>query len=350
MQLSVDQWTDFFDVKVRRNRKLIEAYKRYLNRMSNIGIVPIFESSHLRQMLGISPFEFYLFTAKTDQCYRTFTIPKKSGGVRQIHVPWSGLLHSQRWIGQYILRPLPVSDYCHGFRPERSIITNAEIHIGNQFVLSLDIKDFFDSIALDDVRFLFERLGYPPGVCFSLSRMCTRDGCLPQGAASSPFLSNQIFQRLDIAIGKICEKSNARYSRYADDITISSDVDPTSLVPEIEETLLNHGYVLNHSKTRLMTGDTRKVTGISINTGRPRVPKSKRRQIRLEAFNLQKDLVQGDMHWIEAEPLRIERVVGRLAFWMHVEPENDTAKGFFEAIRTLTSDSISLRENAGAED
>src|SRR5262249_29867281 len=151
------------------------------------------------------------------------------------------LASAQKWILRNIVEKLPVDEPAHGFVPGRSILTNAQPHAGKAFVVNLDLRDFFPSIAFPRVRSVFQRAGYSPAVATILALLCTEcprkvvtyDGAtyhvatsprgLPQGACTSPSLSNLVARRLDRRLSGLARRMGLTYTRYADDLTFSGD-------------------------------------------------------------------------------------------------------------------------------
>lgn len=162
----------------------------------------------------------------------------------------------------------------HGFVKKRNTLSNANCHLGAKFLLKLDVKNFFESISFDSVVRAFESLGFNSQISEELAKITTLEGRLVQGYSTSPILANLVCVKLDKEIKKICDKVGATYTRYADDISISSDAffEGKEL---IEAILLKYGFELNNNKTeRFKRGQNQYVTGLSISDGlHPRIPK-----------------------------------------------------------------------------
>ncbi|MEP7356252.1 MAG: reverse transcriptase domain-containing protein [Anaerolineales bacterium] len=153
--------------------------------------------------------------------YTRFTIPKRRGGLRQIEAPGEKLKDLQRRILRKLLNPLPVPAAATGFVLGRSVVDNARPHVGQGVVINLDLADFFGSISEQRVRELFQARGWNAEAAGILARICTSDGRLPQGAPTSPALSNLACWRLDARLAALARKVGGHYTRYADDITLS---------------------------------------------------------------------------------------------------------------------------------
>ncbi len=210
--------------------------------------------------------------------YETFQIPKKKGGSRLIQAPEVQLMRMQSRLNFYLqnyyhlLRPQCV----HGFviNPNKkekvcNIVENAKIHVHQKYVLNLDLKDFFPSIKAYRVKelFLSDYFRYSEQVAIALALLVTYEGKLPIGAPTSPVISNFICLELDEALSAYCIKNEIRYSRYADDLTFSSNqsiskAQFTDLVAIIEK----NQFELNVKKTRLKSINRKQtVTGLVVN-------------------------------------------------------------------------------------
>jgi len=153
--------------------------------------------------------------------YTRFTIPKRRGGTRTIKAPNDKLKALQRRILHRLLNPLPMHPAVTGFVRGRSIVDNARPHIGRGVVINLDLADFFPTITAERVTRMFRALGWDADAAAILSRICTSEGHLPQGAPTSPAISNLVCRKLDERLTQLVKRFKGQYTRYADDITIS---------------------------------------------------------------------------------------------------------------------------------
>lgn len=322
-KLDTESWSSFFSERVKRNKQLVAGYLKFISEMTERGLPPIFEGRHLSKLLGLTLAELSWLTERPEIQYRTFEIPKRSGGTREIATPSPELLECQRWIDWYILRGLPVHDCAHGYVAGRSNRTNALTHLGNRQLLHLDIRDFFGSIKFGRVLSVFLKCGYPRNVAFLLARLCTKDSCVPQGGASSPQLSNVVFYELDFEISQYCQENGMKYSRYVDDMTISGDRIGNKQIKRISDILLKYGYLLNQKKTSIQRGRKKIITGVSIGSGAPKLPREMRRRFRNQAFIALKRLEHGEQIDKLADPIRFERILGQLNYWNMIEPGNN---------------------------
>ncbi|WP_445287600.1 reverse transcriptase domain-containing protein [Variovorax atrisoli] len=220
--------------------------------------------------------------------YQRFTMPKKSGGERQISAPMPRLKRAQYWVLDNILAKMPVHEAAHGFMPGRSILTNAAPHVGRDVVVNLDLKDFFPSIGMRRVRGVFRQLGYSSQVASLLALLCTEaptdevqlDGSryfvargervLPQGAPTSPMITNLLCRRLDARLAASAAKLGFRYTRYADDLTFSAGPehsrDTAKLLWRVKQIVASEGLTLHPDKQQVMRRHRQQhVTGIVVN-------------------------------------------------------------------------------------
>ncbi len=218
--------------------------------------------------IGISPRLLTSFTHKPENHYRTFHIEKKSGGEREISSPRFFLKSVQYWIKTYILPQLKIHSSCHAFLIGKSIISNASLHLQKSYVGNIDIDSFFGSITKDMIIELLKVNGYGPRLSTSIANLVTYKGVLPQGAPTSPSISNAILYEFDQDISQISRKKNLVYTRYADDITISgnSREDILSVIEECSIKLRSLGMALNENKTRIASSRSSQiVTGLVVN-------------------------------------------------------------------------------------
>ena len=199
--------------------------------------------------------------------YHHILMQKKTGGKRPIDSPNAELKAIQKWILRNLLARLKPSPYAQGFVLGKSISDNAKPHVGKQYVLSLDLKDFFGTVKASHVFSVFNSVGYSKKMSYLLTSICTLSGHLPQGAPTSPALSNLVCIKLDYRIGRYCENKALTFTRYADDICISGN--KLSVIKKAWETIkkiiTDEGYKVN-TKKELLSGpkSSRQVTGLVV--------------------------------------------------------------------------------------
>ena len=137
-------------------------------------------------------------------------MPKKNGGVRIINIPSADLKYIQRWILKYILNNIHVSEHANGFVKSKSILTNAQNHVNSECIVNIDLKDFFPSIEFEQVFKIFKYYGYTKELSYTLAKLCTFQGVLPQGSPASPAITNIICLKLDKRLSSLGEKNNAK--------------------------------------------------------------------------------------------------------------------------------------------
>lgn len=217
--------------------------------------------------------------------YNEFTIPKRSGGQRVISAPDAELKKIQRTILHRLLKRLKSHPNVTGFESRHSIVTNANAHVGSVVVLRMDIKDFFASTSAKRVGKFFSAIGWNRRVSNLLTKLCTHNNALPQGAPTSPRLSNLLNYPLDARLAGLASQHNAVYTRYADDITFSFDVDDRKvirLVIRMTKVMLEEfGYQIHHKKKLFIRRrhQQQKVTGLVVNE-RVALPRETRRWLR----------------------------------------------------------------------
>ena len=301
-----------------------EEIIKYRQRLLENNVPIIYNLRHLRKIFRIKKQEQELFFGmRRSELYRTFCIPKKSGGLRTIEAPVERLKDIQRWLKDEIVDKRPVSKYATGFRKNYSIIDNARLHVGKELVINFDIKDFFPSIRYRDVFVMFHYMGYRKDVAHLLTKLCTNDhNALPQGAPTSPSISNHIVLKLDKRLGKLAESIGADYTRYADDITFSGDKTIASVVPLISKIIEEEGFTVNRRKTRLQYSFNRQeVTGLIVND-RISIPSKLERELQNAVYFIKKYGVYNHMKHINCEKLFYRDHLYGIAYYIHmVDPK-----------------------------
>jgi RNA-directed DNA polymerase len=259
-------------------KERIEALNLLRGVRSRYGLGPLLGVTFAKHLV------YYLYRLPIDRRYNSFTIKKRTGGTRLISSPATGLKTVQRRLSKLLYSIYEPRTGVHGFAIGRGITTNAEVHVRRNHVLNIDIEDFFGSINFGRVRGLFmaEPFSLPPGVATVLAQICCHEDKLPQGAPTSPIVSNMICGRMDSELKTLARQHDCLYTRYADDLTFSTRlrVFPTELayLEEVEDkrsvrlsTALNdliekNGFKVKQSKTRLLSrSDRQNVTGLTVN-------------------------------------------------------------------------------------
>jgi len=259
--------------------------------------------------------------------YKRFTIPKRNGKERAIWAPKPLLKNAQYYINEHILNNMIVHGAAHGFLAGRSIVSNAAVHTNAKIILKMDLQDFFPTITFKRVKGLFRKAGFREQVSTLLALLCTEaprevvedqgqtyfvsmgPRCLPQGAPTSPMITNALCLQFDRRITGIAEKYGWRYTRYADDLTFSlpdgheGAPQTATLQHIVKQIVQDEGFIVHPEKTKITRkGGSQKVTGLVVNgKGIPRVPQMKKREIRAAIHNLKK-----------GKPLRDDETVAQL--------------------------------------
>ncbi|MEH2260493.1 reverse transcriptase domain-containing protein [Nostoc sp.] len=241
---------------------------------------------------------YHIYLVETDKRYKTFEIPKKSGGIRQISTPITALKIIQTKLNQVLQTVYEIKPSVHGFVMGKNIVTNAQAHTKKRYVLNLDLTDFFPSINFGRVRgmFMATPYGLHPDVATVLAQICCHNNQLPQGAPTSPIVTNMICAKMDSQLQRLAKEYKATYTRYADDITFSTTLPkfPEELAYIVAEeyvdkifignrllSIINeNGFEVNNPKNRLQVkGNHQEVTGLTTNLF-PNVDRRYVRQVR----------------------------------------------------------------------
>ena len=321
----------------------------------------ILSLGHISYMFDISYQVLLNIIHRKIDPYKIFSIKKYNGDKRYICVPNHDLSLIQRWIHDNILCSSyslnMISIYATGFIPNSSHIYNASKHLNAEWILKIDISNFFESISERQVYYVFRNLGYPKLISFFLTRLCTRVifsnkpmnyfnkqrwkspnkwkifnknilGHLPQGAPSSPVLSNLVCSSLDKSIGDIANRDGLIYTRYADDLTFSGDYFNKSyisnLLYRISHILGHHGFQVNNHKVKFAKSGTRKiVTGIAIQDSVLRVPRIYKDKLKQELYFIQKFGLESHCNYIGYKNhfAYLLRLKGRIKYLKSIEPD-----------------------------
>jgi len=325
-QKIVNKWTTYY-----RNHgvseELITKYINYISCLLDNNVPIIFDFNHLALLFGRQNSYLASVVNSPDNHYRSFNLKKRSGGYREITCPYPALLELQYWIFNNILKSIQINSSAHGFAYNKSILTNAKIHTAQKELLKLDMKDFFPSINLNRIIHVFKQLGYPNNVAFYLASICSYKEALPQGAPTSPILSNIISKQLDSRLIKLAKKYNLKYTRYADDLTFSGNSIPAKFIEYIKAIIEDEGFEVNDKKTRLYKSKSKRiVTGISVNDVDIKLPREYKRNLRQELHFIFK---YGFESHVKKKKIRkanyLFSLMGKVNFWLSVEPKDEYA-------------------------
>lgn len=277
--------------------------------------------------------------------YQRFAIPKKSGGTRVISAPMPRLKAAQHWVLEHLLNDLPLHAAAHGFRPGRSIVSNALPHVGADVVVNIDLENFFPTVSYRRVKGLFAKMGHSEEVATILALLCTEaditcleldqevyhvatsERFLPQGAPTSPAISNLLCRRLDARMTGVCNKLGFVYTRYADDLSFSARGDAVKsvgkLLSQVEWLVAEEGFKIHPDKTRIFrNGRRQEVTGLVVNDGLA-VPRATLRRFRALLFRIEASGPEGQ-RWGQG-PHVLASAMGFANFVSMVQPDKGAA-------------------------
>ena len=289
---------------------------------------------------------YLLYNIQIANLYNSFTIPKKNGGERIIHAPKKELKFLQKKLANVLWecylesieskskgKNFKTPVLSHAFEKGKSIITNSQIHRNKKYILNIDLKNFFDSFNFGRVRGFFIKdrdFAVTPEIATVIAQIACYQDKLPQGAPSSPIITNLITRILDYRIVKIAKKYRFTYSRYADDMTFSTNRELNSnklragkeldnFLTELEELIISSGFEINPKKTRLSNNMQRQeVTGLVVNK-KINVKREYVKNTRAMAFQLYKD----GAFEIDKKPGTLNQLTGRFAFIFQIDQCNN---------------------------
>ncbi len=291
----------------------------------------------LADYLNIPPSKitYILFKRGVDSYYTEFEIPKKSGEPRRICAPTGDLKGVQRQLAdalwehqKSIYEELGIKpNISHAFEEGKSIITNAKIHRNKRIVINVDLSDFFDSIHIGRVCGFFEKnkhFNLPHEPAITIAQLACYQGKLPQGAPTSPIITNLVCQVLDMHLLSFAKRYRLDYTRYADDITFSTNDRAfletwDSFYAELEKKIRKAGFSLNEIKTRITYRDSKQVvTGLVVNK-KISVDHAYCRKVRAMAHSL----YTNGSYSVDGVEGNIRQLEGRFAFIDQIEKYNN---------------------------
>ncbi|MGD0339598.1 MAG: reverse transcriptase family protein [Bacteroidota bacterium] len=264
----------------------------YAEHLSAQDLPVIFSSKHLALLLDVNPLYLARFINVRSEEYKVYKLRKKRGGYRWIQSPSAELKNIQKWIKKFILDKIPLHESANGFIKGKSIYKNALPHSGHDIVLNVDLYHFFDTITEKRTFGVFKNLGYHGGVSRILAELCcaippkiywkeiindsiflpskthVSQAVLPQGAPTSPSISNLVCRKLDLRFFRLATKLGANYTRYADDLTFSGTRSSIPSLNTVRTIVSDEGFYLNDPKTSYKSKNKKQmVTGLTVNQG-----------------------------------------------------------------------------------
>lgn len=306
--------------------KLLDIHNSSLRQKSNNQIY-IHSLGHLCHLTSANYVYLQRVIRRTVNCYDNYEIPKRSGGNRFISAPTETLKKVQQWINRFVLSNNRPHWRCYSYHSEASIYKCAKEHCNSKWLIKLDIENFFESVSEVSVYDVFKDLGYSPLMAFELARICTIDkknvkkplrskwmnfnsnstdlpyprkdvkyfGRLPQGAPTSPQISNLVFKKIDQIFQSFSENEGLSYTRYADDICFSSGsnkysrIDALRLIRFCSKELRVQGYTTNKLKTKIIPpGANKIVMGLNVSHSKPKLSKDFKKRVERHVRGIEK--------------------------------------------------------------
>jgi hypothetical protein len=332
---------------------------------------PIHSTQALALALGESEQLLERLAIRADRMYRHVPQEKKGrpGETRDTYDAHEPLKRVQRKLVDRVLSKAVFPAYLHGgirdLKSPRSIHSNAAVHAGARFVILQDIRNFYPSISRLQVDTLFRGLfGFGASVAALLSSICTRDGCVPQGASSSGYIANLVFWDVEPKVVRDLQQQGFQYSRFADDITISSGREPSTeeistIVSTITGMLASKGCHQKRTKLHVRvrgqgiksddaTFQPVTVTGLSVFNSAPGLTKLERKRIRSAVRELEL-LRETTSVWADLEP-RYHRAMGRVGRLLACgHPDGVVLKARLNAVKRTYQTSLLERYQQGAD-
>ncbi|EOT7378142.1 TPA: RNA-directed DNA polymerase [Enterobacter cloacae] len=290
----------------------------YLNtfRLRHLGLPVMSNLNDMSKATRLSSETLRLLIYRADFRYRIYSIEKKGPvkKMRTIYQPSRELKALQGWVLRNILDKLSSSPFSIGFEKNQSILNNATPHMGANFILNIDLEDFFPSLTADKVFGVFHSLGYNRLVSSYLTKICCYRNLLPQGAPSSPKLANLICSKLDYRIQGYAGSRGLIYTRYADDLTLSAQ--SMKKVVKAKDFLISiiptEGLKVNSLKTCISgPRSQKKVTGMVISQEKVGIGRLKYKEIRAKIH-----------HIFTGRSMEVEHVKGWLSYISSVDSKS----------------------------
>lgn len=322
-----------------KSSEYTQKYLTYSKKLFDNNLPIISSPKHFSLLVGLEHQYICNMAYASDRFYRHFSIPKSNGQARNIDEPLPDLKFVQSWILHNILEKCAVSDYAKAYLKGRTLKHNARFHRAQKIVVTMDIKNFFPSISVKDITEIFENMGYFHDLSCFLAHLCCYNNVLPQGAPTSPYLSNLRMITLDDKISEYTYEKSIRYTRYADDLTFSGDFNPHFLISNISKFVYNEGFCINPQKTRIARSNTRQeVTGIIVNS-HMQLSKEKRKLIRQQVYYIRKFGLESHLERIgENRANYLNHLLGQINFALFVNPKDKEMKEYFNVVKSIMKD------------
>jgi len=290
-----------------------------LDRLKSNGLPQFNTVEDLAKAMGITvnTLRFLSFSRKNSKVnhYKRFKVAKKSGGHRLISAPMPKLKKAQHFILEEILNKVKVNHNAHGCVIGKSIVTNAEPHVNKAVVINQDLKNFFPTITYNRIKGVFKSLGYSEQLSVIFALICSEpkvldiellgenyfaqkgDRFLPQGAPTSPAITNVLCQKLDTRLEGLAKKYGFVYTRYVDDLTFSGNQEQfehiTSILKYSKKIVKDENFNLHPDKLRVMKRNQRQeVTGVVVNE-KLNINRKSLKRFRTLLYQIERDGIAG---------------------------------------------------------
>lgn len=276
----------------------------------------------------------YAISNNSEKYYHKKEILKKDGTKRFLLVPNKNLKIIQKNILNHVLKGLSVSKYATAYVNGKSIKDNVYEHVDKKIILKLDIKDFFDNITFLHIYNALPNYLFPPALKVLLIKLCTYKDYLPQGAPTSPYLSNLVMKRFDDYIGKYCFDKDISYSRYSDDLTFSGDFEVKKMINKVDAFLNEMGFSLNTRKTRVLRKNQKQIiTGIVVNK-KVNTSKNYRKDIRQKMYYINKFGLNNVNSYIGSNITYLS-LLGKINYGLFLDLDNKELKTYQKRIKSM---------------
>ena len=311
----------------KKSPRYIERCLSYAEPLFEQGLPVIYNVDHFSKLVGVKPEYLYLMANGQKHFYRNFRVPKGNGKMRKISAPLPLLKGVQSFILSEILCKLSCHPCAKAYIKKHSLKDNAKFHRNQPKLLKVDIRDYFPSLRVERVYTFFVELGYSKTLSGLFASLCTLSGGLPQGAPTSPYLSNLLTTELDRQLFEYCrDNGSLRYTRYADDISISGNFEACDVISKVYKMIEQNGLLPNKKKTHVISSNMQQnVTGIVVNK-KLQVPKNYRKRIRSDIYYIRKYGIDEHIARISADSDKeryLQQLLGRISYCLQINPKDN---------------------------
>ena len=296
------------------------------------------ELGSIEKDLGYSAKTLYGLSNSLEKHYHTVYVPKSDGSKRKLSVPDLILKLVQKSIADNILIQYPISTYAKAYKSGSSVLKNARPHIGKKKILKLDIEGFFDHILYSQVKdIVFYKEKYSEPIRILLTMLCYYQDALPQGAPTSPTITNIIMYDFDEAVGTFCRDKGVAYTRYCDDMTFSGDFDEKEIISLVKNELSKLGLYLKNRKTVVIPATkSQRVTGLVVNE-KINIAKEYKKKLRQELYFIKKFGFDShlDKIGISDKEQYLLSLKGRIAYVLQTIPNDDEFIGYKNFLNSI---------------